>query len=208
MNRKTTVISSRSDHAAGLLDIHPGEDHAQNVCVELDLANGDLYITVDPEIGYAIPKRVHTGRVLRWMTWTFNALTADALLESLVPLTDRILASASITWNGQDYVGVLSENAEGIPEDIGHEIEVWAEEHPLYWIAPSETDEWMSGAEAKICKQLRDGTDVGVLLHEYQGTGQDENSPYIEMLYEYLRDMSDWSEEECGCVKTKPHGQF
>ncbi len=142
---------------------YPGQTQRQPCHVELDLrGDGKLTAEADPEIGGAYPMAVAHGLVLRWTIPCLRGDKANALLQQLAPLAQRVVDGSGEEWNGSNIVGKLDDDARAAADEIeaicdnidGDEIAVWNAED---WYAP------LASAQLKGDARLADiGGDLGI----------------------------------------------
>jgi len=70
---------------------YPGQSSTQPTYVEFDQSTGDLRATYNPEIGNAVPADVWSGQVLRFGIPPLKIKTANALLQRIAPVAQRVL---------------------------------------------------------------------------------------------------------------------
>jgi hypothetical protein len=91
---------------------------AQSCYIELDCREGTLLATYDAEIGNAIPFTVYYGHEKRF---GIPCLTNDAvnqLMDSLVPLAERVVAGYDSYWDGHNMVARFNGDAQAALEEI------------------------------------------------------------------------------------------
>lgn len=206
--RLDTIDTIDTNDAIDTLHCHyQGELQAQSVYVALDLETGALYANYDSVIGNGVPGEVHDGRVRRY---TLGAGPygrepviptpegANRLLEQIKPLAQRVLDGASIEWNGNNMVGVLTADAQQAEEEIADL--VCSEEGPALggggtlevWAIDSMGDTW-TAEEAGITAQTTDEELDRIeekLLAEFR-EGMDQPTAVIDGLDDYLRGLRD-----------------
>lgn len=98
---------------------HYSSEHRPQPCVLwLDLEDGEMSARYNPEIGNGIPMSVHLGRT-RWVEIPLlTTAAANALLEEVAPLAERILAGSRIEWDGNNNRGYLDEDADAALEEL------------------------------------------------------------------------------------------
>ncbi|MEV4440450.1 hypothetical protein AB0K09_15780 [Streptomyces sp. NPDC049577] len=200
----TTVQLSYCVNTEELYRHYDQQAEPQPVFVELDLEDGVLYASYDPEVGNARPAEVGNGRTRRYCLTGKDysgerviptAEGANRLLERIAPLAQRVLDGASIEWNGHNRVGVLDEDAQDAEEtikalvedaDLGEDgaIELWdmdsigeawtAEEAG---ITARTSDEELERIEARLLEEFR--------------ADQEQPTAVIRGLGEHLRAVRD-----------------
>lgn len=106
-----TVTIVPVDEPDELYHHYDGQTEQQDCYLSLDIENGQMWCHYDPEIGGAVPASVYHDRVLRWPIPCLNSTAANALMDEVKPLAERVLAGASIVWNGNNNVGRLDADA-------------------------------------------------------------------------------------------------
>lgn len=97
--------------------------NAQDAYLELDL-DGTLTADSNAEIGNGVPADVWHGRTLRFNIP--NNLTAKGiqdLVQDVKPLLERIHAGHDERWDGNNWIGTLTEDAKAASEELERELE-------------------------------------------------------------------------------------
>ena len=118
-----TTTTVQVHHVTGPTDLYcqySGQYQRQAAFVALSLETGSLWADYDGEIGNAVPFDVWHRRVLRWYIPALRAEAANALLDEIAPLAQRVLDGASIEWNGHNMVGRLTTDADAAAIEIDH----------------------------------------------------------------------------------------
>lgn len=113
-------------HRVEGLELHfqyAGEYSPQPCYVELDTETGDLRASYDANIGRGVPVRVFNGIVRRWRIAALKADAANALLEEIAPLAERVYYDSKTVWDGHNFVGRMGEDAQAAVEEIAVLIE-------------------------------------------------------------------------------------
>ena len=95
-----------------------GQTSPQDAQVSLDCATGRLTAEACTEIGNAVPVRQYHGHVRCWSIPALTADAANALLEAIEPLAQRVCDGYESRWNGQNHVADFDEDAEAAIEEI------------------------------------------------------------------------------------------
>lgn len=90
----------------------------QDCYVELDCEREELTATYNSEIGNAIPASVFNGHDQRFSIPCLNESSANALLEEILPLAERVVAGYESGRNGNNHVAKFSEDAKKAIEEI------------------------------------------------------------------------------------------
>lgn len=108
----TTLTIDRVEKVDDLFQLYPGRGTVQPCHLALDLDTGEMSCDYDPSVdGSDHPKSVHHGVVLWIPIPCLTADAANALMEAVAPLAERILADSAVEWDGQNNVGVMYEDA-------------------------------------------------------------------------------------------------
>lgn len=193
---KETPMTVTISHvaAASLHRQYQGQTEPQDCYVEVDLTNAHLMADYNAEVGNAVPVEVFHGFERRY---EIPALTGDAandLLEEIRPLAERMVSDWEKTWDGNNMVAVLGDDAkaaeaeiealcEGMGED-SEKVTVWdvdgatnGEEVSEYDITAATTDERLDEIEEEIRSSLAEVSDSGEVA--------------LEGVDEYLRGLRD-----------------
>ncbi len=128
------IISVKDD--TELFCHYARQSEPQKCFIALDLEDGQLWADYNAEIGSAVPEAVWNGRTVRFPAPCMTANGMNRLMDEIAPLAERVLAGASIDWDGNNHVGKLDEDAQDASDEIE---ELCSETEP----APSETvTEW------------------------------------------------------------------
>lgn len=146
MNTETTAAATTETETESAITITPvagtalhhryrGQTSAQPAHVELDCDTGELSASHNTEIGSGVPVKVWHSRTLRWRIPALTAEAANALLEEIAPLCERIVAGYEKVWDGNNHVGQFDDDAIAARDEVyalcdrnwseGEVIEVW-----------------------------------------------------------------------------------
>lgn len=144
MNTETTAATTTETESAititpvegtALHHRYRGQTSAQPAHVELDCDTGKLSASHNTEIGSGVPVKVWHSRTLRWRIPALTAEAANALLEEIAPLCERIVAGYEKVWDGNNHVGQFDDDAIAARDEVyalcdrnwseGEVIEVW-----------------------------------------------------------------------------------
>ncbi|PJE97136.1 hypothetical protein CUT44_14230 [Streptomyces carminius] len=178
---------------------YPSQGEAQPVYLQLGLEDGILHASYDALIGNGAPPEVFHGRERRYYLPT--VLTGDGankLMHELAPLAQRVVDGGEVRWNGNNFVGVLNEDARAAEDEIQEQIgaietaaecnedvlPVWdvdgvcgGDEVEEHGITAATTDEELEEIAARILKDHREGMKQPCAI--------------VDGLEEYLRDLRD-----------------
>jgi hypothetical protein len=101
---------------------YDGQTSPQPTHLVLDLRDGELTADYDPEVGNGHPMSVE-HRLVLWFTLpgVYTAAAYNALLEEAKPLAERILAGASIKWDGNNHRGYLTTDTEPTDAEVAED---------------------------------------------------------------------------------------
>lgn len=97
---------------------YPGQSQPQGAYVELDCETGALSADWNGEIGNAVPARVWHGHTRRWTIPALKARAANALLDEIEPLAQRVCDGYSSEWDGSNHVARFDDDAAAALEEI------------------------------------------------------------------------------------------
>src|SRR5690606_32925100 len=91
---------------------YDGQPHPQPAYLELNTRTGELTAAYSGEIGNAVPMTVYHGIELRWAIHPESkASKISAAIESLSDMFQLVLDGHSEIWDGNNYVGHLTDEA-------------------------------------------------------------------------------------------------
>lgn len=185
-NKEAHVKIIEVSEPAALYHRYPGQHEPQSAYVELDLRERTLSAGTDPEIGNAVPFSVYHGFERRYPIPALAADVANELMAELRPLAERICAGWEETWDGNNHVARLGEDAEAAEEEIrnrlgdpgdpnkwddSEEITVWGvdgatngDEADEYGITAATTDERLEEVLEDIRSNLAEVSEGPVVL--------------------------------------------
>jgi hypothetical protein len=206
MTSATTVAIIPVEGAPdALLHIYPGQNGAQDCFIELDLRDGAMTANYNGEIGNAIPSTVYHGVVRRYPIPVLQPATANALMERIAPLAQRVLDGAEIVWDGSNHVARLNADARRAEDEIAgdgtggsDENEQWHDgvvgilypemESDVYYYGAAE---WLGHVRREIIAQIRGEESLDDLYDYYNGDGAGEDTPVLVGLMPYLERLRD-----------------
>lgn len=132
------IIKTESEY--DLYCHYRGQIQRQGCYIELDCANETLHASYNAEIGNAIPVSVYHGHDQRFGIDLLRGSTADALMEEILALAERVIAGYESIWNDYNNVATFTDDAQEAIEEIRQrcereegDIQVW------------EASEWLNG---------------------------------------------------------------
>lgn len=187
---------------------YTGEFNPQPVYVELGLEDGILLASYDAIVGPGMPASVYHGIDRRW---TIPAMTddgANALLQEIAPLAQRVLDGSDVDWDGNNKVGrILTDDAQAAYDAIGElcealdsdsqgALQVWnmdtigegwtADEAG---ITATTTDAELDQIEKRLTEEFRDGMGLDAVVIE--GLDEDLRRLRDELIAEAAEDETD-----------------
>lgn len=174
---------------------YPAQSAPQPCRIELDCDNAIFRAKPNHEIGNGVPSQIYHKR---WQYWTIPCLqpcVAQALLEDLLPLAERVIAGYELVFDGHNHVGKYSEDAKGAIDEISAELENhYFSEHDL--VRVEEAEDYFSGVARKdnakdlgICARTTDSELEGI--NDKLETELCSHDVYIVGLRSYLFDLRD-----------------
>lgn len=178
-----------------------GEFKPQPTYIELGLQSETLLADYDSEVGGASPASVHYGFDRRYPIPLLTGKAANEVMERIRPLAERILADWEETWDGNNMVARLGEDALAAEEEIEDILGDGSEDD---WDSASLIAVWgidgaTNGSEAEEYEITANTTDerldeiadkIRADLAECSGDG-DHAVVVVDGLDEYLKDLRD-----------------
>ncbi len=112
----TITISTAS--GCQLYHRYQRQSSPQDCYVELDCERRTLSASPNAEIGNAVPFAVWHHRVLRWSIPVLTDAAANALLDEIAPLAERVCDGYERVWDGNNHVGRYDADAAQAREQI------------------------------------------------------------------------------------------
>lgn len=172
---------------------YPNQTSQQKCFIELDLEDGELNAGTNPSIGSGTPMRVWNGIVKRWNIPCLKPKAVIALLKEIQPLAEEIMEGSSIFWDGKNYVGKLTEEAQEIVEKIDcicSATEFQEEDIESHWNAW----DWYAPI-SDVCKELgitAESTDENLdKIAAREQEAAEEQGYFVESILEYLSQKRD-----------------
>lgn len=97
---------------------YDGREKPQPCHLDLDLDLGNFGAEYNPEVGNAVPMAVHNGRELWYPIPCLTADAANALMDRVAPLADRIYVGSEIEWDDNNHVGRLDDDGLKAHEEL------------------------------------------------------------------------------------------
>lgn len=127
INIKIDLSEIRSE-SAPLYCKYDLQINPQPAFIELDLETGNVTADYSGEIGGGVPVSVWNGI---WRRYSVPAYISGECLaeiledEEVVALLNRIHEGSDVEWNGNNYVGVLNDDAQDAEESLVNLLEHW-----------------------------------------------------------------------------------
>ncbi len=103
---------------------YPGQMQPQPAFIELETSDGELTVDYSGEIGNAVPGNIYHGIDLRWdITPEAKSGDISTAIDCLTDLFQQVLDGHSVSWDGKNYVGRLTEEAQEASEKIQRELD-------------------------------------------------------------------------------------
>ncbi len=111
-----------------------GESQPQSAYVTLDCESGELSAAASGIIGSGAPTNVWNNTARRWRIPALTESAANALLDEIAPLAERVVAGFERVWDGSNHVGEYDDDATAAIDEIAslcdrdwsdQTIEVW-----------------------------------------------------------------------------------
>lgn len=122
MERLATNSATLREILAPLYCRFPGELEPQGAYIEITTRTRELTADYSGEIGFAIPMSVYHGQVIRIPVTPYlnGAVLADLLdSDEVQALAGRVCDGHSIEWDGNNNVGVLTDDASAALGELG-----------------------------------------------------------------------------------------
>lgn len=198
---KATIIPVETP---GELYCHLQGHQPQPCYIEVDLEEGTISATYDPEIGGGIPKSVWTGHVRRFRIPPLTAEVANATMEEIRPLVETMLDHWDEEWDGSDWRAHLLPEGLRAQEQISELVENpgrWFPEDEVYHLDEGDwfpyvqdevntdtTDEQLKELARRTVADLEEGVPSGVLPDEAHEDILERLLSYRDELREELRE--------------------
>ena len=118
MAKESKVVITKCTEPGELYHHYPRQTGPQDAYIELDCETGSVCADWNAEVGNAVPASVWHRRRLRWAIPILTGEAANELMTDLLPLFQRVLDGYSTRWDGNNYVGQYTIDANDIIEDI------------------------------------------------------------------------------------------
>lgn len=160
---KTATIVFDRTQTAPLYCYYRGQMQAQPAYATLNLKTGAVSADYSGDVGNGMPAEVWHGRVRRYpINNHLTGAQTGELLDSLLPVFQRILSGSEIVWDGNNNVGVLNEDAAAAEAELIERGELGADYEAALitdlreWLSAGNKSDWMpeTGDAAEFLDQL------------------------------------------------------
>jgi hypothetical protein len=126
-----------------LFKLYPGQHEPQPCHLDLNLENGELMVDYNAETGGAYPASMF-HRTRMWLPIPcLTGTAARMLLDQATPIAQRVLAGATIEWDGSTHVGGLNEDAQTAYDELAALCEQWSGEG-VPTVSHMSAEDWFS----------------------------------------------------------------
>lgn len=150
------LMSVTISHCLSSTELHrqyDGQNQPQPAYIELDVETGTLKASYDSVVGTASPASVRYGFERRYAIPILTGEAANALMEMLVPLADRVVADWEEHWDDSNTVVRLGEDALAAEQEMEELIRAETADHPDdSMVAEWDLDGATNGHEAEMFK--------------------------------------------------------
>jgi hypothetical protein len=180
---------------------YSGQINQQKCFLELDFNEDEptLSANYDPEIGNAIPRYVWHNRARRFPIACIKASAANGLMKEALPLAERIYAGYECNWDGSNWVGSYTDDAEQASEELQRLCDDYSGVEE-YMVNVWDAHDWLAGSDASELgitaqttdKELKDIAER--LEHEAKSDGVHVIrglEDYLERVRDELQDAED-----------------
>lgn len=129
----------------------------QGTYLELDPEAGTLTADWDTEIGGGVPESVWHARRRRY-SLPSSCLAADSInaaMDEITSLAERVIAGYSSEWDGSNYVGRYTEDADQAELEIERALEGYSDD--AYCFTVMEADDYFEATHADLVALARSG---------------------------------------------------
>lgn len=155
-----------TDHATTLWHRYEQQREMQPCHLLLDLEDGTFTADYNPELEprSSSPASVWLGRELWWQIPCLTAAGANELLDELAPLAVRVLAGASIEWDGSNSRGYLDTDADAASKQIAARCGS-IDALDLPHVAEVDAGDWFAGIDLGVTADTTD-TELSALADQ------------------------------------------
>lgn len=197
-----TVTITPVEGTTDLFHPYPNQVDPQPTYLELNLETGELRCDYVGEVdGGVRPLAVFHGRALRWDIPPLTAAAANRLMRQVREMAQRILDEAQIRYDGNNHIGVLTNDAGAAVQEISRMTtgELWAsadmvtEWAPADWFTDGDNDAvGMTGltadtTDAELAAMVEKIRQEAEGVSDYGAVVQPGMADYLRELREELR---------------------
>jgi len=113
-----TVQIRRITDETELFCWYDGQSEPQPAYLNLDLEDGELFCDYNGNIGSGVSAAEYHGRIRTIRIPTLTGEAANTLMDEVAPIAQRVLNGASIEWDGNNHVGVLTDDAQAAWDEL------------------------------------------------------------------------------------------
>lgn len=195
MKKKLKLLKvSEKDPGALYLKFH-GQTGRQPVYLEIDPKEGTMLMDSDAIVGPGMPGEVWSGIVRQYrIPFVPTAKAANKMMRELKPLAQKIADGHSVEWNGQNWVGVLTEEAEEAEREL--EATLVHSEGSYEELQVYEVEAWFEPIEDELLRSTKSTTE---LAKKYERQAKRDGVYLhgdIEKHINWVREQGDWSPKD------------
>lgn len=195
--KEVSILRLDEDNPAVLYFRYPGQLKPEPVYINLYLPTGRVWAEIGLMNGAQTFSQFH-GIVRAYRIDPLVASDVNLLMEGSRPLLQRVLDGSSIEWNGNNYVGVLNDDAQAAEDEIQDEISYGVTFSTYEPVNVWQAAEYYQGASdsghlAEYLGVTADSTDEDLqrIAEVERKEALDNGIHVIENLYEYIRSVRD-----------------
>ena len=188
----------------------PGENKPQPCYIEFDPRLNRIIAEANPVLGNTISEDYANGKVFRYaLPYPIYAEVATKLMESLLPQFKELANEFTMVWDGQKYVGKLTEKGTEINDNILIDVE----EHILDCydqINVYSAEEWFTDPDAYVLEEISINTtdeEIIVIIEEELRIWSN-SVDIIEGAEKYLKGIRDNFQDEEYNLYLKLHEKY
>lgn len=140
---------------------YDGQYEAQQVFIELDPSEGSVTMRHSELIGGGLSIATANGLIREYAVRGIpTAERANEIMEELLPLFERVCTGFESRWDGSNWVGQLSADAEEAEEEINSFLNALQEGHiEEGYIEEHDVDDWLQSIDDKELGIAGDSSD-------------------------------------------------
>ena len=118
MENQTKITISKLTDKNALHCQYQGQTSEQDCYIELDCRRAWLSAYYNAEIGNAVPFSAYHGHEQRFAIPCLTADVANALMEEIAPIAQRVVDGYEFDWDGNNHVAKFTDDAQAAIEEI------------------------------------------------------------------------------------------